>query len=176
MKKVLLFIILMLTSVFLFTACKSGESEIYDSQGSKDETKMMGQSAELLSCDDGELKYIGFQKADPKLTDEDNAYVFVFEYTNHKEEPSECYSTFNLSFFQNSSELSDEVSYSTAAKEQSELVHAFFNKALKDGSVRFGQLVIAKDDNPITVMAQEIGNKKHYEMIEVNLNDGSVSQ
>lgn len=170
MKKSLYLIALMLTIVVFFAAC-SGAS---NSQGGQDETKMMGQSDDLLSCAEGKVKFIGIQKADPKLTNEENAYVFVFDYTNQKDEPSEFQSTFWVEFFQNGSELTNTTPYNSAAKEQYELVNAFFNSALKDGTVRFGIIVVPKDDSPVTVMVKEQKNQDHSVMIEVNLSDGNV--
>lgn len=160
--------------VFAFTACGGGGSSDSSDAGNTD-TKLMGESTDLISCDEGEVKYIGFQKADPKLTEEENAYVFVFDYTNHKDEPSMCQSTFWIQFFQNNSELPDDITYNSAAEEQYELVGAWFNEALKDGTVRFGKIIVPKDDSPITIMAKEQNNQDHYETIEVNLSDGTVS-
>ena len=170
MKKTLFLVALMLTIVVVFTAC--GESS--DSQGGQDETKMIGQSVDLLSCDDGELTFIGFQKADPKLTDEDNAYVFIYEYTNHTEDPSMSSGTFRIEYYQNGSELSPSAYHVIPNLKQIELLQADSNKALKDGTVRFGELRIAKDDSQITVMAHEKSNKDNSAMIEIDLSDGIV--
>lgn len=167
MKKTLFLVALMLTIVVVFTAC--GESS--NSQGDQDEKNVTNQSDSLLSCDEGILKFIEIQKADPKLTEEENAYVFVFEYTNKKEEPSQVQSTFWIEFFQNGSELSGNTSYSSRAKEHYELCNAFFNDALKDGTVKFGKIAVPKDDSPVTVMVEEKRNQKHYNTIEVSLID-----
>jgi hypothetical protein len=136
---------------------------------------MMGQSVDLLSCDEGELKFIGFQKADPKLTDEDNAYVFIYEYTNHQNDPSVFYVPFWVDYFQNGSELPTSSTHHIVPNlEQNELLNAYSSEALKEGTVRFGELKIAKDDSPITILAKEQKNQDHNIMIEVNLSDGTV--
>ena len=179
MKKKIFATVLILAMIFAFSACGggSGSSDTQD-DGSAEGTnaELMGESTDLISCDAGEIKFVGFQKADPKLIDEENAYVFVYEYTNHQDDPSACQSTFWIQYFQNNTEITaNNITYYTDAKEQYDLLQAAFNEALKDGTVRFGQIVLPKDDSPVTVMAKEQSNQDHYEMIEVNLSDGTVT-
>lgn len=173
MKRKLFVITIILAMIFAFTACGgSGSEESADSQDGGKSEKVEGS---LISCDDGELKFIEVQKADPKLTDAENAYIFVFEYTNYMDDPSECQNTFWIQYFQNNSELTNSTGWRSEAQEQYDLVNAQFNTALKDGTVRFGQIVTPKDNSPVTVMAKEMQNQDHYETIEVDISDETVS-
>ena len=83
-------------------------------------------------------------------------------------------SSFWIQYFQNGAEFTTASSWNSAAKEQYELVNAYFNEAMKDGTIRFGQIIVPKDDSTVTVMAKEQFKQDHYETIEVNLN-GEVS-
>jgi len=168
--------ILALTLVLVFTACGGGGESSSNSQGSGNTgAAMMGKGADLMSVDKAEIKYVGIQKADPQLTEADNDYVFVFDYTNHSDEAAEVQNFFNVKFFQNGAELNNSNAYNSAAKEQYDLCSAFFNEALKDGTVRFGMIASPNDSSPVTVMVEEKYNDDNKVMIEVNLSDGSVS-
>lgn len=105
-----------------------------------------------LTLDGGNIRFDHIEKANAKLTDSENALVFVFNYTNSESVPAAVWSTFKLQFFQNGVELTDQVSYSGAGGDQYELVGAFFNEAMQGGTVTFGSIVVPKDNSPITIM------------------------
>ena len=176
MKKKVLVIAIMFAMIFAFSACGGGEGSSDSQDSGQAEAGIMGESADLISSDAGELKFIGIQKADPKLVEEENAYVFIYEFTNLKDDPAQCQSAFWLQYFQNNTEITaNSLTYFSEAKEQYDLVQAFYNEALKDGVVRFGQIVLPQDDSAVTIMAKEQNNQDHYETIEVSLSDGSVT-
>lgn len=122
-----------------------------------------------FTLDEGNVKFVEFVKADPKLTEEDNALVFVFDFTNYQDRPSSVQNSFWIRFFQNGAELNGSVSYSGEAKEQYDLLQSYFNEALKGGTVTFGKLVYPKDNSPITVMVEKQGSKDDYQMMEVDI-------
>lgn len=126
-----------------------------------------------FTLDEGNVKFIRLEKADSNLTDEKNAYVFIFDYTNFQDKPCGVSNTFQIKFFQNGAELSESPSYHTVDSDQYECVHAFFSDALKDGKITFGQIVVAKDDSPITVMAKKQGSSDEYQLMEVDLSTAS---
>lgn len=132
-----------------------------------------------LSLDGGSIRYDHFEKADAELTDADNALVFVFDFTNAQNTPAQCQSVFRIQFFQNGSELNGNHSYSSAGGDQYELVGAFFNDAMKGGTVTFGQIVVPSDDSPITIMVSPEGAtlEDNYQTMEVAISgaDGSDS-
>ena len=131
-----------------------------------------------FSSEKGSVKFIGFEKADPKLTDDDNddALVFTFEYTNLQNEVKQFQKDFRLEFFQNGAELNQTPTYSGEAKKQYELVGAFFDKALEGGKITFGKIVLPEDDSPITVLLE--GNGETYSTVfqkmEVDIKPGSA--
>ena len=176
MRKKLFVIVHLIAFIFIFTACISGTSNSKDNDTVSAE--MMGESADLISCNDENIKFIGFQKAKPDLTDQEGAYIFVYEYTNNTDEPYVYYQHFNINCFQNGSELGPK-SYkthvsSTKAKDQLELLEGEAKKAFNGGTIRFGVVVTPEDDSPITIMATEIGNKDNRGILEINLIDGTV--
>ena len=128
-----------------------------------------------LTLEGGTIRYNRFEKANEGLTDKENALVFVFDFTNAQSTPAECQSVFRIQFFQNGAELSGSNSYSSKGGEQYELVGAFFNSAMKGGTVTFGQIVVPKDDSPITVMVSPNGAalEDNYQTMEVAINDES---
>lgn len=122
-----------------------------------------------FTLDEGNVKFVEFVKADPKLTEEDSALIFVFDFTNYQDRPSSVQNSFWIRFFQNGAELNGSVSYSGEAKEQYDLLQSYFNEALKGGTVTFGKLVYPKDNSPITVMVEKQGSKDDYQMMEVDI-------
>lgn len=130
-----------------------------------------------LTLDGGTIRYDHFEKANAELTDSENALVFVFDFTNAQTVPAQCQSVFRIQFFQNGSELSSDSSYSSEGEDQYELVGAFFNEAMKDGTVTFGRIVVPEDDSPITVMVSPNGVAlaDNYQTMEVNISDASES-
>jgi len=152
----------------------SGAATVTESNTEKTDGENQGvtekENSEIdFTLDEGNIKFVKFVKAAPELTDQENALVFIFEYTNYQDRPSNVQSTFWIRCFQNGAELNDSVSYSGAAKEQYDLIQSFFSEALKGGTVTFGKLVYPKDNSPITVMVEKQGSKDEYQMMEVDI-------
>jgi hypothetical protein len=101
--------------------------------------------------------------------------VFVFEFTNFKDDPATVQDAFYIQFFQNGTEISNNGSWNSVAKEQYDLINAQWNTALKDGTVTYGALVFQKDGSPVTIMASDRDNNDNRAMVEVNLSDGKAS-
>lgn len=139
------------------------------------QTKDGGSEVESIdySTDRGNIKYAYVEKANEKLTDSENALVFVFDFTNKQDKPTSANSTFIIEFFQNGTELSDHPSYSTSGGEQFKLVSASSDSAMKDGTVQFGQLVSTKDNSPITILVKPNGysSDSEYQTMEVDISD-----
>ncbi len=133
-----------------------------------------------LATEKGKIKYLKFEPAASGLLSSDStaktskyAYVFSFAFTNLEAKPSQCQNAFRIQFFQNGVELEDNHSWSSKGGEQYNLVGAYFNDVMKDGTVTFGRIVVGTDDSPVTIMVSESGNDDNYQMQEVSLN-GSV--
>lgn len=132
-----------------------------------------------LTLEGGSIRYNHFEKANAELTDSDNVLIFVFDFTNEQSVPAQVQSVFRIQFFQNGAELRNNLSYSSAGGDQYELVGAFFNNAMKGGTVTFGTLVEPKDDSPITVMVSPNGAalEDNYQTMEVSINgEGGASE
>ncbi len=125
-----------------------------------------------LTLDKGGVRFVRAEKANANLTDSENAYVFVFEFTNAQDKPAAVQSVFRFQFFQNGAELSDHPSYSSRGGEQYDLVDAFFDSAMTGGTVTFGRLVALEDESPVTVMVSPNGAAldDNYQMMEVAIN------
>lgn len=176
MKRILLSLVLVLILVFAFTSCGGGGESTSESQGNGNaDVIKVSEGDVLMSIDEAEIKYAGIQKADPELTEADNAYLVIFDFTNHSDDAAEVQNYFEIKYFQNGSELSSSVSYSSAAKEQYDLCRAFFSDALKDGTVRFGKIAPETDGSPLTIMVTERKNPDNKVMAEVSLSDGAAS-
>lgn len=183
----LLALSLVMTFLFAFAACGEGKKSSEGATTVPDPTAAdAAETAESeapaeeddpyvdvidYELDDGTLKYVRFEKAVPGLVEEENAYVFVFEYTNHKTDPSQAQNTFAVKFFQNGVELESSSSYSSKGGDQYELARSFFKEALKGGTVTFGKIVLPLDDSPVTVLVRRNGGGKdeRYQMMEVSL-------
>ena len=88
------------------------------------------------------------------LTSADNAYVFVFEFTNLRSEPAQAQNIFQIQFFQNSVEIRDSGSWSSNGGDQYDLVSAYFNEALQGGTITFGRIFVPANDSPVTIMVK----------------------
>ncbi len=183
MKKMLVFLLSTLLVVSL-CACGAGgangsggatagtSSETAVETGGEDDQILVSDPIDF-TLDEGNVKYVGFEKADPNLTDEENALVFVFEFTNYQDKPAAVQEKFWISFFQNGAELSKSVSYSGEAREQFELVGSFHDTAMKGGTVTFGRIVVPEDNSPITIMVNKQGDSDTYQLSEVVIDPAS---
>ena len=152
----------------------SGAATVTESNTEKTDGENQGvtekENSEIdFTLDEGNIKFVKFDKADPELTDQENALIFIFDYTNYQDRPSNVQGTFWIRCFQNGAELNDSVSYRVVDKEQYYLIQSFYSEALKGGTVTFGKLVYPKDNSPITVMVEKQGSKDEYQMMEVDI-------
>lgn len=121
------------------------------------------------STERGNIKYEYVEKANSELTKSDNALLFVFDFTNEQDEPSPAISPFIIEFYQNGVELSDSPSYSSSGGDQYELLRASSDSVMKGSTIQFGQLVVPKDDSPITITIKPNGyfSDNEYQTMEV---------
>lgn len=122
-----------------------------------------------FSTDKGDIKYVGFEKANSGLVDESNVYIIKFAFTNKQDAPSQSQSAFYIQFFQNGVEINNSLSYSSTGGEQYKLVGNFFSSVMKGGTVTYGKLVQLEDNSPITIMVSERGENDSYQMMELDV-------
>lgn len=172
----------LLLSGLLLTACAScgGRTQQTAAEQSSNETEAAADAASHqvdsinLELDEGILQYVRVEKADKEVTEEPNAYLFVFEYTNKQAEPSQAQDTFRIQYFQNGTEVNEANGF-TVAGEQGQLANAFFNNALQGGKVTFGRIVLLNDESPVTVYAKRnVGDTDEYQMMEVAIDGASA--
>lgn len=158
-------------------AAEAGDVEAEAADASEAQEDPMVETIDL-TYDEGSLKYVGFEKANEGLTEEENALVFKFDFTNNQTKPAQCQQVFRIQFFQNGAELTNSASWSSNGGDQYELVGAFYSSAMKGGTVTFGLIALPKDNSPITIMASHnigIGTSDDYQMMEVDISsDGAA--
>lgn len=123
------FAVLITVLVLSMTACGENSNQVQVEKA--DQAAANDEMVEKIdySSEKGAVKYIGFEKADPKLTDDDNddALVFIFEYTNLQNEVKAFWNDFQLKFYQNGHEINEANSYTGYAEKQYELVSSSFD-------------------------------------------------
>lgn len=184
MKKKILILFTALTAITLCACGSNTTTSTADSQTENNGTDSVQASEEKTentqgnfidyTLDEGNVKYLGFEKADASLIDENNAYVFIFEYTNNQDEPVPVYQYFNISYFQNGVEINDPVTYHVVDSEQYDLVQAYFDKVLKGGTLKFAELKVLDDNSPVTIMIKRNGfGSDDYQTMEIDLASGA---
>ena len=170
MKK--LFIMFMALSLSLtICSCGAKQSEINANNRTTVTESPERASSIDFEVDDGKIKYVGFEKADPELTTQENVILLKFEYSNKQSSPSTYQSTFGIQCFQNSVEITNSsISYSSKAKEQYELCSNAMASVMTGGTLVFGKLVQVKDNSPLTVIVSERkSSNKNTQSMEIDL-------
>ena len=125
-----------------------------------------------LSIKNGSIRYNRVERATAELTEAENALVFVFDFTGGSDDPIWPRSAFIIEFYQNGVQLTDNPTYFSGGGEQYELVHAASSGVMKGGNVAFGQIVVPKDNSPITVVVKGNGTmEKDQQMMEVPIDN-----
>ena len=177
------------------TNVSSGESEKTDSSINEDTSidslKDSGtESQDVVEADpkvdridftssEGNIKYVGYEKTKVGLTQNDKTtLIFIFDYTNKKEEPNYVFRTYNVMFYQNGKELNTSVTWTTyygdpELSEQTAYLEGSSSLVQKDGTVRFGSLVEIKDESPVTIQINPIASNERskYQMMEVDIQE-----
>ena len=125
-----------------------------------------------ITGEKGRLTFLGFELANEGLINEDNALVFKFEFTNFQEMPSQVQSAFWIKFYQNGVELRDSYNYYPDSGNQYDLVSARFDNVMKDGTLTYAEIVLPKDDSPITIYVTDMEKQNQddgYQMMEVTI-------
>lgn len=129
-----------------------------------------------LTTEDGmaEIKYAGYEYMPAGvLTDEtvdlSKVIVIFMDYTNHREdEPSQMQGDFRYRVFQNGVELDS--NFSSYYGDKYAPLEAYFKEVMMGGTVTTGNFFLLEDDSPITIVANEQGNKDNKQSMTVELN------
>lgn len=129
-----------------------------------------------LTTEDGmaEIKYAGYEYMPAGvLTDEtfdlSKVIVIFMDYTNHREdEPSQMQGDFRYRVFQNGVELDS--NFCSYYGDKYAPLEAYFKEVMMGGTVTAGNFFLLEDDSPITIVANEQGNKDNKQSMTVELN------
>lgn len=182
MKKILA-LLMAVMMCFLLCACSSSgdkdtdkkddDSAVVDADSNSDESDEEEKEEENkpidFTVDGGSIKYVGVEKANDGLCDEEDVVVIKFAFTSNMDVPSQCQRVFGIKFYQNGVQLDKSLSYSSKGGDQYDLVGDYFSEVMKGGTVTFGRLVQVSDYSPITIMVNEWGKNDNYQMMELDL-------
>lgn len=165
-----LFITAIICCLLISPACSNKKTDNltpnFNFGGQQEEAEIKAVSNINCDTENGKLKYIRLEKAASGVTDTENAYLFIFEFTNKQKNPKHVYDIYNICFFQNGVQLREVASWHEI-NEQALLVSASTTQqVLKDGTLPFACMLAPKDNSPITITVKGDGE---YQMMEVNL-------
>lgn len=126
-----------------------------------------------LTTEKGNLKYVGFEKANDNLivygnqgNEEKNAIVLKFEFTNLQDTPSAVHSTFEIQLYQNGVEIREASAYSSDGGDQFNLARNYQSTVLKGSTVTFGMIFPVENDSKLSVMIKDKYSDQ-YQMIDI---------
>lgn len=184
MKKIIA-LLLALLMCMLMCACSSknndtqGTSESASNtsvtESSTTETTTKSNNATTnMETEKGSIEYVGIEKANEGLVDEDNVVIAKFKFTNKQDDPLTYQSVFYINSYQNGVETKT-VSYSSKGGEQYDLLQNQFVTVLKGGTIEFAILAKLKDDSPLTfIIGDRYDNNKKL-TLEVSPKDGEIN-
>ena len=122
----------------------------------------------------GTIVYTGYEFAEwalvehnQDLTQDDQVLIVKFDFTNKQANPAQVQSAFQIQAFQNGTEISDNLSWSSSGS-QYDLIGNYFSDVLKDGTLSFGKMFPLKDSSPVTIMVSDKdGDENAYQMMTV---------
>lgn len=152
---------------------KDDDSSVVGSESKDDETNEEEKKEDNkpidFTVDGGTIKYVGVEKANEGLTDEENVIVVKFAFTSNMDTPAQCQQAFGIKFYQNGVQLDKSLSWSSKGGDQYDLVGDYFSEVMKGGTVTFGRLVQVDDYSPLTIMVNEKLKNDSYQMMELDL-------
>lgn len=124
----------------------------------------------------GTIVYTGYEFAEwalvehnQDLTQDDQVLIVKFDFTNKQANPAQVQSAFQIQAFQNGTEISDNLSWSSSGS-QYDLIGNYFSDVLKDGTLSFGKMFPLKDSSPVTIMVSDKdGDENAYQMMTLDL-------
>lgn len=152
---------------------KDDDSSVVGSESKDDETNEEEKKEDNkpidFTVDGGTIKYVGVERANEGLTDEENVIVVKFAFTSNMDTPAQCQQAFGIKFYQNGVQLDKSLSWSSKGGDQYDLVGDYFSEVMKGGTVTFGRLVQVDDYSPLTIMVNEKLKNDSYQMMELDL-------
>lgn len=164
---------------FSLCACGSSTAETKSEQESQISTEVESTQETIqettpevatidFTLDNRNIKYVGIEKANDELVDEENVYLVIFDFTNNDNVPEMCQQTFWIQYFQNGTECNTSLTRSSNGGEQYDMADKYFDEAMQGGTIRFAQLVQIEDNSPLTIMVSRNGGSE-YQMMELDI-------
>lgn len=173
------FCVLLTLTIFALTGCRE-ESESTDKK-EKDTVKnpivqdietgnRKNAESDSLEIKEAMVQYAGVEEANEGLSEEENVWLVLFEYTNKAEEPKEFQDYFELSYFQNNVELDEITSWSSSGGEHYKLMGNYFDETMQGGTINFADGIILQDNSPITVFIKTRSSASEEKMTSFTIN------
>jgi len=112
-----------------------------------------------LTAENGAITYDGAEKAHKGLVDDKNTVIFKCTYASQTERPGKYSSVFSIKYYQGGVEVDASGWISSKGKDQYDLCGNAFLEVMKGGTITFGDPVDVKEDSPVTIIVEEIGNR-----------------
>lgn len=110
---------------------------------------------QTFETDNGIIRILGAEKADPNVVDEENAYVVKFEVTNKSDEPREGYEVFYWDIYQNNVEVTEINSYTDTGSDHAALLGNRYKGIMNGGTLIVGAPVVLQDTSALTVFLRD---------------------
>lgn len=171
------FLCLLLAGLMAMSFAGCGASKTTDTKDAvQTEQKEAEQtSPEILDTENGTLRCLSVEKANPALSKESNVYIVKFEFTNKQINPAECQDLFEINCFQNKVEVDELSNYYSDGGEHYELLGNYFKEALTDGTITFARGFILTDSTPITISMKDKKNSEVTATVTLNLDSNAAS-
>lgn len=119
----------------------------------EDGTETQGKTS--FKTENGKITFLGVEKAEPGITNEENAYVIKYEVTNEADEPREGNAIFYFDIYQNNVEV-DDINYRIKTdSEQSTILDNEHKGIMTGGTLVAGKLIVLNDTTPLTIYLRD---------------------
>lgn len=171
MKKILS-LLLMFLLVFSLAGCKENAQNDADTTANVDKKveeqvkkaakdsdakaeKIIAEEGQKFETENGSIRVLGVEKADPSVVDEENAYVVKFEVTNKADEPREGYEVFYWDIYQNNVEVTEINSHTNTGSDHAVLLGNRHKGIMNGGTLIVGEPVVLQDTSALTIFVRD---------------------
>ena len=142
-----------------------------ESKGDSDKSSSYEEPTLEYVAEKGTLVFAGVEKANEDLTEEENAYVVKFEFTNNDDQPRMGQEIFGVTFAQNDKEDVERPSWSSSGGEQYDWCSELYETVSEGKTTTYAYLVKLKSKKPLTITVKENYNSEaEKKTIEIDVN------
>lgn len=168
-----LFILLVVTMMLSVAGCNENKKSDAETPSSKTEQKAEDRAKkaaedgdtksekaivaeeQFFETENGSIRVLGVEKADPEVVDEENAYVVKFEVTNKADEPREGYEIFYWDIYQNNVEVTEINSHTNTGSDHAVLLGNRHKGIMTNGTLIVGEPVVLEDTSELTIFVRD---------------------